>query len=356
MGPRSFSSVSAMVDIQLIAQSLPDDTVRESLTDPATVATRDVLDGLLSKPDMAVLRVTYLQHHISQPPNPFLHHCLRNWLSDIQNDCASNRITEAAMALIADSDKLATISLLSKMAPRPPIHYAVDNNLHYLLDALCKSCPKQINQLWNGWTPLHRTCCRGLECAKILLSQPEIDVNVAGELGRTPLLRAAAAGDHDLFKLLLEDERVNANLAEEDGWTALHWVSRRGWADFVKVLIGRGLDPNLKDDDGWTPLRLANNESISGVIRALSSHNGDSTNNKGQTALRLGCTDASASIITPQYSCNTFPPPTADLEEVWAVMAVCVDKIMTEGTILLILFHFLPHFGPLCLVFSRILR
>ena len=356
IGPRSCSSVSAVVDIQLIAQSLPDYTVREYLINQATVATRVLLNGLLSMSDMAVLRTTYLQHHISQPPTPFLPHCVRNWPSDVQNDCASKRITEVAMTLIVDSDKLATINYLNNMAPRPTVHYAVYNNLHYLLDALCKSCPKQINQLWNGRTPLHRSCRSDLECAKILLSQPEIEVNVAGELGRTPLLCAAEAGNRELFKLLLEDEKVNANLAEEDGWTALHWAARNNWAEFVEVLIGRGLDANLKDDNDWTPLRLAqicdNNNKL---ITALSSHRGDSTN--GQTALRLGCTDASASIITPQDgggNLSKFPPPTADLEDVWAFLKVSVDNIMTKGTNLLILYRFLPHFGPLCSVFSRI--
>ncbi|CAG0914179.1 unnamed protein product [Notodromas monacha] len=71
------------------------------------------------------------------------------------------------------------------------------------------------------------------------------------------LLRAAEAGNmEDVLRILAENpERVN--LADENGYTALHRACYSDQHEIVKVLIANGADYLKKTHDGWEPLHSA---------------------------------------------------------------------------------------------------
>ena len=61
------------------------------------------------------------------------------------------------------------------------------------------------------------------------------------------------------MKLLLSDERVDINKANNDGWTPFYIACYNGHIDIVKYLLmcGREIDINKKDHEGKTALDIA---------------------------------------------------------------------------------------------------
>ncbi|XP_071958305.1 uncharacterized protein [Antedon mediterranea] len=70
------------------------------------------------------------------------------------------------------------------------------------------------------------------------------------------LLEAAARGDVDEVKLLLENG-LNPNLGNEDGLTALHQSCIDNNEPMMKLLLEHGADVNIIDRELWTPLHAA---------------------------------------------------------------------------------------------------
>lgn len=111
-------------------------------------------------------------------------------------------------------------------------------------------------------TPLH-TAVRTKRCpvGKIekLLERPEIEVNEVNKNGMTPLMLAVSLKSADVVKKLLADSRVNINMRGQAGNTALHFASRYGWDEGVKLLLGSGADATICNNDGHNSYRVGIN-------------------------------------------------------------------------------------------------
>lgn len=70
------------------------------------------------------------------------------------------------------------------------------------------------------------------------------------------LLYAAISGDINKIKALLE-KKVNLNVQDKDGSTALMLAALTGNIDMVKLLLYSGANANIKDNDGSTASSLA---------------------------------------------------------------------------------------------------
>jgi ankyrin repeat protein len=70
------------------------------------------------------------------------------------------------------------------------------------------------------------------------------------------LLEAARVGDFARVESLLKD-KVDVNLAQANGATALSWAVYHDKADAVDLLLASGADPNIANEYGVTPLSLA---------------------------------------------------------------------------------------------------
>ena len=92
-----------------------------------------------------------------------------------------------------------------------------------------------------------------------LLRDDRVDPNLVNDRGRTALMYGAARNHLDVVEKLLADKRVDANIAESHGWTAILYAACKGHnavveafvaSDKVTVPVGfRPGDGNNADDD-----------------------------------------------------------------------------------------------------------
>ena len=103
-----------------------------------------------------------------------------------------------------------------------------------------------------------------------------------------PLVDAVKSGDKAAALALIE-RRVDVNLPEEDGTTALHWAVHQNDLDLVGRLIRAGARVNAKNDYGATPLSEAAITGDAQMIERLLDAGADveSANGDGQTALMV---------------------------------------------------------------------
>lgn len=111
-----------------------------------------------------------------------------------------------------------------------------------------------------GETPLHtavRTRRYPVDKIKELLKRPEIKVNERNKSGMTPLMLAVSLKYTDIVKALLADSCVDINMQGQQGNTALHFASRDGWGEGVKLLLNNGADATIRNDDGRNSYELS---------------------------------------------------------------------------------------------------
>ncbi|KAJ5369260.1 uncharacterized protein N7496_009020 [Penicillium cataractarum] len=60
-----------------------------------------------------------------------------------------------------------------------------------------------------------------------LLALDEVDPNAQDSTGRTALSHAAEMHEVDAVRILVEDRRVDVNLADNDGWTPMNWIKKK---------------------------------------------------------------------------------------------------------------------------------
>ncbi|MCK4319689.1 ankyrin repeat domain-containing protein [Candidatus Micrarchaeota archaeon] len=82
------------------------------------------------------------------------------------------------------------------------------------------------------------------------------DVNAEDKDGWTALMWAAKKGYAETVKLLIEKE-ADVNAKDSYNTTTLMLASDNGYLKIAELLIEKGVDVNAKNEDGWTALILA---------------------------------------------------------------------------------------------------
>jgi ankyrin repeat protein len=138
-----------------------------------------------------------------------------------------------------------------------------------------------------------------LDAVRALVAE-KVDVNVAQGDGMTALHWAAFHDDLEMAKLLIE---AKANVEAETrvgGVTPLILASRNGSAPMIEALLAAGADPSKAASNGAGPLMAASTAGTVGAVRALLDggadlHARETTN--GQTALMFAAWENRADVI-----------------------------------------------------------
>ncbi len=148
---------------------------------------------------------------------------------------------------------------------------------------------------------------RGDQNAVSSIIKAKKTADTVGDLGVTPLMRAAYRGDYDIATLILQ-AKPYINAADVGGETALHLAARRGDLKLSSLLIKNGANINIQDKEGFTPIMRAimakNNDLVkefveSGADINLSNDNGDTALTQ---SLKIGQNDVIDTIaLSPAF-------------------------------------------------------
>src|SRR5438477_9508970 len=102
----------------------------------------------------------------------------------------------------------------------------------------------------------------------------------------SPVADAAEKADWRRVRVLLKD-RADANAAQVDGMTALHWAAYHDDADAAKLLLAAGAGAKAENRYGVTPLSLACTNGNAEIVKALLAAGADAntTLRGGETVL-----------------------------------------------------------------------
>jgi len=112
-----------------------------------------------------------------------------------------------------------------------------------------------------------------MRVAKLLLAQPGLKVDEQSPNGNTALMMAALQKNKPAVLALLEKgAQVN-----RPGWTALHYAAAAGDLDIMKLLLERHAYIDAASPTGTTPLMLAAREGQEDAVRLLLEDGADAT-------------------------------------------------------------------------------
>ncbi len=112
-----------------------------------------------------------------------------------------------------------------------------------------------------------------MRVAKLLLAQPGLKVDEQSPNGNTALMMAALQKNKPgVLALLDKGAQVN-----RPGWTALHYAAAAGDLDIMKLLLERHAYIDAASPTGTTPLMLAAREGQEDAVRLLLEEGADAT-------------------------------------------------------------------------------
>eukprot|EP01117_Protostelium_nocturnum_P014725 TRINITY_DN5636_c0_g1_i5.p1 TRINITY_DN5636_c0_g1~~TRINITY_DN5636_c0_g1_i5.p1 ORF type:complete len:245 (-),score=34.08 TRINITY_DN5636_c0_g1_i5:550-1284(-) len=121
-------------------------------------------------------------------------------------------------------------------------------------------------------TPLFIASHKGhSDVVRLLVEDPRVDPNLAQDNNQTPLYVASRMGRSSIVKMLVENPKVDPNVKSMNGCTPLYVASQNGHFDVVKMLLDDlRTDPNIaRNSDKATPLHAASQNGHSGVVKML---------------------------------------------------------------------------------------
>ncbi len=145
---------------------------------------------------------------------------------------------------------------------------------------------------------IHTAAAKGdLEKVKALLEKEPDSVNQKNQDLETPLILAAKYGHLEIAKLLIS-KGAGINAQDKNGWAPLHYASRRS-SEMAKYLISKGADINLRSVTGESPLFECINMGNRVMAEFLLARGADINikNNRGETPLHRAAGEGNKKMV-----------------------------------------------------------
>lgn len=152
-----------------------------------------------------------------------------------------------------------------------PLHLAIINDQENIAKILIESGARISTADTNtNATPLHMAALYGRLNIASLLIEKGADVNAIMKFNITPLQVATQFNQPKIVELLLKSNTTKVDLADQDGFTALHFAAQNGNEDIAKMLLDRGANVNAQDKTkNATPLMIASENNHPKVVHLL---------------------------------------------------------------------------------------
>ena len=136
------------------------------------------------------------------------------------------------------------------------------------------------------------------EIIQIFLDQ-RMNIDVKDQFGNTALMKASSNGHEELVRLLLIKGAIPDIQSNSGGWTALIWASIQGHKETVQLLLLQNANPDLQGNDGCTALMCASEWNEIEIVQLLLNHGADINlkNKDGKNALDLAKTEEIKEMI-----------------------------------------------------------
>ena len=150
--------------------------------------------------------------------------------------------------------KIITILFLSSIAvihAQEDVFNVARNGSEKEIAQIYMETPEIINSKnKEGYTPFLLACYNGnIEVVKFLITKVE-NINGESKYG-TPLMAAVYKRDEEVINILL-NHKVDVNISDNKGTTALHYATMFNNTSIAKKLINAGAKSDIKDANGKT--------------------------------------------------------------------------------------------------------
>lgn len=143
--------------------------------------------------------------------------------------------------------------------------------------------PNEADPTQQGKTALH-LAAQGpsLECLKLLLNSPGININSRDKTGRTPILLAAKTGNTINLLHLLSVSGIDALCTNNQGSNAIHLAVEEGHKECLVVLLNssHNINPSILNKSGMDAIRIAVKYSYLECLKTLLAHPGMKVNQR----------------------------------------------------------------------------
>ena len=109
----------------------------------------------------------------------------------------------------------------------------------------------------NGWAALHHSIKSGSYELVTYFCDIGTDINIRTNHGKNCLHIAALSGHINLCKTLVHKHHFDIHMADNDGWTVLHYSAKNGSYELFKYFCDMGTDTNIKTHRGRNCLDIA---------------------------------------------------------------------------------------------------
>ncbi|XP_046568368.1 putative ankyrin repeat protein RF_0381 [Haliotis rubra] len=226
-----------------------------------------------------------------------------------------------------------------------PVMYAVVNG-HEILFHLLVSEGADLSLRDDYDNSVFHLGCLGGKRAIVKDLLQKADLNSQGNLGRTGVMKAAWAGNAEVFKLLVS-KNADLKTLDDNKDTILHLSCQGGKSSIVDYLIGEGSDINCRGKHGWTAVMNAAWCGKKAAFHLLYSKQVSMSVNKlcPDTILHLACEGGNIPIV--QSLLSTFDVNirgkngrTPVMAAAWAGKNEVIDLLMTMNPDLKLTDHY----------------